>query len=90
MSRHATSANTIAKIGAGICDTLLLSVARAWDDHDGTGKPKLMCPAMNTAMWQQCVTRDTVALLEGRGWGMVAPVAKVKHTHILTQHYYQY
>lgn len=44
------SANTLAKIAAGICDNLLTSVVRAWDADgrvDGRRKRILVAPAMN-------------------------------------------
>lgn len=46
------SADIIAKISLGIADTLLLSVLRAWDFT----KPRILCPAMNTMMWNHPVT----------------------------------
>lgn len=46
------SADIIAKIHAGIADSLLLCVVRAWN----ISKPCLLCPAMNTVMWNQHVT----------------------------------
>ncbi len=47
------SANTLAKIANGICDNLLTSVVRAWD----TDKKLILCPAMNTFMWGNPLTR---------------------------------
>ena len=46
------SADIIAKINAGISDTLLLSVLRAWNFK----KPCIICPAMNTMMWEHPIT----------------------------------
>lgn len=48
------SADIIAKINAGISDTLLLSVLRAWNFK----KPCILCPAMNTMMWEHPITGD--------------------------------
>ncbi len=45
------TANTLAKISAGICDNLLTSVVRALG-----AKPLLLAPAMNTRMWQNPLT----------------------------------
>lgn len=65
------SANTMAKMVAGICDNLLLSVVRAWD-HDGSidGRRKkiVVAPAMNTAMWRNPLTAKHVKTLE-EDWG---------------------
>lgn len=41
------SANTYSKCKLGLCDSLLLSVYRAWDFN----KPVICAPAMNTMMW---------------------------------------
>ncbi|KAG5995952.1 hypothetical protein E4U52_007508 [Claviceps spartinae] len=79
------SANTMAKMVAGICDNLLLSVVRAWD-HDGSvdGKRKkiVAAAAMNTAMWRNPLTAKHIKTLEEdwggeEGWVQVLrPVAK--------------
>ncbi|KAG5938180.1 hypothetical protein E4U59_003961 [Claviceps monticola] len=79
------SANTMAKMVAGICDNLLLSVVRAWD-HDGSvdGKRKkiVAAAAMNTAMWRNPLTAKHIKTLE-EDWGgeegwvrVLRPVAK--------------
>jgi phosphopantothenoylcysteine decarboxylase len=46
------SANTLAKIANGFCDNLLTSTVRALGD-----KPLLIAPAMNTAMWENPITK---------------------------------
>jgi phosphopantothenoylcysteine decarboxylase len=55
------SANTLAKIANGICDNLLVflyvfniktCILRAWDRT----KPIIMCPAMNTHMYDHPIT----------------------------------
>ena len=46
------SANTLAKIANGFCDNLLTSTVRALG-----GKPLLIAPAMNTAMWENPITQ---------------------------------
>ncbi|EGD80802.1 phosphopantothenoylcysteine decarboxylase [Salpingoeca rosetta] len=46
------SANTLAKISNGLCDNLLTCVTRAWN----FSKPMIVCPAMNTFMWQHPAT----------------------------------
>ncbi len=43
------SANTLGKMANGLCDTLLLSILRAWDvtgSIDGKRKRIVVCPAM--------------------------------------------
>lgn len=69
------SANTMAKMIAGIADNLLLSVIRAWDttgvvDFDLKDKKPLVfvAPAMNTAMWSHPVTGKQLTILRNE-WG---------------------
>ncbi len=66
------SADGLAKIAVGIADTLLLSVARAWD----YSRPLIVAPAMNTMMWEHPITREHLAKLESWGVRVVSPVAK--------------
>lgn len=47
-------ANTLAKISNGICDNLVTSIIRAWNFD----KPVIVCPAMNTAMWNNPFTES--------------------------------
>ena len=49
------SANTLAKMHAGMCDNLLLSIYRAWQFKEQ--KPVVVAPAMNTDMWNNPLTR---------------------------------
>ena len=51
------SANTLAKIANGMCDNLLTSIIRAWD----RGKRMILCPAMNTFMWDNPLTAAHIA-----------------------------
>ena len=62
------SAHTLAKIANGLCDDLLTCILRAWDfgqrtcSNNGSeskvmGKPVILAPAMNTAMWEHPLTR---------------------------------
>jgi len=54
------SANTLGKLAHGMCDDLLSCLFRAWDPS----RPALLCPAMNTLMWEHPFTaRDKSALL---------------------------
>jgi phosphopantothenoylcysteine decarboxylase len=75
------SANTMAKVVAGMADGLLTSVIRAWDargelDSDvgrgpSTRKVKriVVAPAMNTAMWRHPVTSRQIKVLT-EDWGV--------------------
>ncbi|KAI4739821.1 hypothetical protein E4T50_09729 [Aureobasidium sp. EXF-12298] len=72
---------------AGMADSLVMSVVRAWDTtamldaqrpnlpstlRTSTGKkPLLVAPAMNTAMWAHPVTHKQAAVLE-QEWGVDA------------------
>lgn len=82
------SANSMGKMVAGMCDSLLLSVVRAWDTTgtvDGTGETRkkiVIAPAMNVAMWKHPVTARQIKTLEedwggGQGWvEVLRPVEK--------------
>lgn len=63
------SAHTLAKLAHGLCDDTLSCVVRAWDFGHGIrpGKPILLAPAMNTAMWQHPLTRQQLDTFE-RFW----------------------
>jgi phosphopantothenoylcysteine decarboxylase len=50
------SANTMAKIANGICDNLLTSIVRAWDNN----RPIILAPAMNTYMWNKSITEKHI------------------------------
>lgn len=84
------SANSMAKMTAGLADSLLLSVVRAWDTtgeiEGGRKKRIVLAPAMNTAMWRHPVTRKQIQVLEEEwavddkhdGWiELLRPVEKV-------------
>ncbi|MEA2405840.1 MAG: phosphopantothenoylcysteine decarboxylase / phosphopantothenate---cysteine ligase [Thermoleophilaceae bacterium] len=61
------SANTIAKLAAGLADNLLTSAALA------SPAPLLIAPAMNERMWRHPATRRNVETLESRGATVVPP-----------------
>ena len=68
-------ANTLAKMANGLADNLISCILRCWDPST----PLILCPAMNTYMWNHPVTRGQ---LDGiKGWGfdvlIVEPVEKV-------------
>lgn len=68
------SANVISKASVGICDNLLLSLLRAWELKK---RPCLLCPAMNTVMWEHPATQSSLATLKSWGWRVVGPVEKM-------------
>ena len=61
------SANTIAKLAAGLADNLLTSAALA------ARCPLLVAPAMNDAMWANAATRANVETLRARGVTVLEP-----------------
>lgn len=63
------SANTIAKLAAGLADNLLTSAALA------ATCPLLVAPAMNNHMWEHPATQANVALLRARGVTVLEPGA---------------
>jgi phosphopantothenoylcysteine decarboxylase len=65
-------ANTLAKIANGLCDNLLTSIIRAWDWN----KPMVLCPAMNTFMWNNPPTADQITILQQWGAMIIHPVEK--------------
>jgi phosphopantothenoylcysteine decarboxylase len=76
------SANTLAKVVAGMADNLLTSVVRAWDTTgkiDGVHKKILVAPAMNTAMYLHPITAQQVRVLEEEwDWFEVLPPQQQK------------
>lgn len=61
----------------GLCDDLLSCIARAWDfgQREGSGgKPVVLCPAMNTAMWDHLLTSQQLDAIRcfGKGAGTAA------------------
>ncbi|MGI8729777.1 MAG: bifunctional phosphopantothenoylcysteine decarboxylase/phosphopantothenate--cysteine ligase CoaBC [Solirubrobacteraceae bacterium] len=61
------SANTIAKLAAGLADNLLTSAALA------AACPLLVAPAMNDAMWRHPATQANIATLRSRGAKVLEP-----------------
>jgi len=62
------TANLLGKAAAGIADDLLTTVLLA--AHE---KPRVLCPAMNTAMWENPVVQRNIETLRELGWKMVEP-----------------
>lgn len=65
------TANTLAKMAAGICDDLTSTVLLATD------KPVLVAPAMNVRMWLHPATMANMATLKSRGVHVVEPTQGV-------------
>jgi len=61
------TANTIAKIAAGMADNMLTSVVLA------TRAPVIIAPAMNVNMWENPVTQENINKLKSRGFIIVEP-----------------
>ena len=61
------SANTLAKLAAGMADNLLTSAALA------SPAPLLVAPAMNNHMWENPATQANLATLRDRGVAVVPP-----------------
>jgi phosphopantothenoylcysteine decarboxylase len=53
-------ANTLGKIANGLCDNLLTSIVRAWDQN----RPLYFAPAMNTFMWENPLTYQHLKTLK--------------------------
>lgn len=67
------TASTLARLACGLADDALTTVWMALPE----GVPCLLCPAMNTAMWQHPVTRRNLRWLEELGrYTLVAPSEK--------------
>lgn len=63
------SANTLAKLAAGLADNLLTSAALA------APCPLAVAPAMNDRMWEHPATRANIELLRARGVSVIGPGA---------------
>ena len=61
------TANVIAKLAHGIADDMLTTTVLA------ARCPKLVAPAMNTAMLENPVTQDNIATLKKYGFGIIDP-----------------
>ena len=62
------TANLIGKAAAGIADDLLTTVLLAVHE-----KPRILCPAMNSAMWENPVVKRNLDTLTDLGWMVVGP-----------------
>jgi phosphopantothenoylcysteine decarboxylase/phosphopantothenate--cysteine ligase len=61
------SANTLAKLAAGIADSMVTTAFLACT------APRLVAPAMNDRMWADAATRENVATLRRRGVTVIEP-----------------
>ncbi|KAI7830320.1 flavoprotein [Gamsiella multidivaricata] len=67
-------ANTLAKLAQGLCDNLLTCILRAWDER----KPVIVCPAMNTNMWNHKFTAMHLSTLTDiLGYQVIPPISKL-------------
>ncbi|MDR3224838.1 MAG: phosphopantothenoylcysteine decarboxylase [Clostridiales Family XIII bacterium] len=64
------TANVIGKIATGIADDLLTTVTMA---AAGYGKPVLICPAMNTAMYENPIVQENIKKLTSLGYHFAEP-----------------
>jgi phosphopantothenoylcysteine decarboxylase/phosphopantothenoylcysteine decarboxylase/phosphopantothenate--cysteine ligase len=62
------TANIIGKIASGIADDMLSTVVMAVKN-----KPVIICPAMNTAMYENKITQSNIEKLCGYGYQFVEP-----------------
>jgi phosphopantothenoylcysteine decarboxylase / phosphopantothenate---cysteine ligase len=63
------SANTIAKLAAGICDSMLTTAFLACT------APRLVAPAMNDRMYEDAATQESLETLRRRGVAVIDPDA---------------
>jgi phosphopantothenoylcysteine decarboxylase len=66
-------ANTLSKLSNGMCDNLLTCVARAWDFK----KPIIVCPAMNTFMYEHVITEQQLNILKSWNYKIIEPIEKL-------------
>ncbi len=61
------TAQTMAKLASGMCDSMLTAVALA------ARCPILVCPSMDHDMWEHPATQESVQTLEGFGYQIMEP-----------------
>ena len=67
------SANMLAKLAHGLCDDLLSTTICATP----LSTPIVLCPAMNTHMWENPITQRNIAILkETQRYSWVEPISK--------------
>lgn len=62
------TANVIGKLASGIADDMLTTVVMALD-----GKPVLIAPAMNTAMYENPINQRNMKILSENGYRFIEP-----------------
>ncbi len=62
------TANIIGKLAAGIADDMLTTVVMAIKN-----KPIIICPAMNTAMYENPITQKNIRTLQEYGYQFIEP-----------------
>jgi phosphopantothenoylcysteine decarboxylase/phosphopantothenoylcysteine decarboxylase/phosphopantothenate--cysteine ligase len=62
------TANIIGKLASGVSDDMLTTVVTAL-----SGVPVVICPAMNTAMYENPVTIGNIQKLEAFGFSFIEP-----------------
>ncbi|MDZ4229477.1 MAG: flavoprotein, partial [Patescibacteria group bacterium] len=63
------TANLLAKLAHGIADDFLTTTVLA------TRAPVMICPAMNSNMWQHPAVKDNLSRLQSLGYQIINPVA---------------
>ncbi len=63
------TANTIGKIAGGIADDMLTTTILACK------APKIICPAMNTNMYENEITEENIAKLRRQGFRIIEPIS---------------
>jgi len=63
------TANSIAKIAAGLADNLLTTIALAIPNKT----PKILVPTMNTRMYENPITKRNINILKDNGWYVIEP-----------------
>lgn len=66
------SAHTLAKMANGLCDNTLTLVYRCWKDN-----PVVVCPAMNTFMWENQLTDEHLTKIKKMGVYVIDPIEKI-------------
>ncbi|TPX40454.1 hypothetical protein SeMB42_g05532 [Synchytrium endobioticum] len=66
-------ANTLAKLANGLSDNFLTCILRAWEPS----RPVIVCPAMNTFMWNHHFTAKHLRILTDElGYRVIPPTSK--------------
>ncbi|MDR2444979.1 MAG: phosphopantothenoylcysteine decarboxylase [Spirochaetaceae bacterium] len=70
------TANIIGKLAGGIADDMLTTVIMAMSG-ERPPKPVIVCPAMNTSMWENPIVQRNVEKLKTHGFFFVGPAEGV-------------